>query len=78
MNGPCMCGDPYCGRCGDPGRAAAEAAMESLIEDLHKENLSPDECVIALQVVKAAVRSARGYAQKLVKDAVAEERSFRS
>lgn len=30
MSGPCLCGDPYCGRC-FPG-AAAEAALEGMLE----------------------------------------------
>ena len=32
MIGPCLCGDPYCASCGDPGAAAREAWIERLDE----------------------------------------------
>lgn len=28
MRGPCLCGDPYCPHCGNPGAAVWEAFME--------------------------------------------------
>jgi hypothetical protein len=36
MTGPCLCGDPYCGRCGNPGLAEAEAAEEAIMEEVAK------------------------------------------
>ena len=36
VKGPCLCGDPYCGSCGDPSLADMEAAVDKLMEVLHK------------------------------------------
>lgn len=35
MSGPCMCGDPYCPRCGNPAAARLEEELQALCDDLH-------------------------------------------
>lgn len=42
MIGPCLCGDPYCGRCGNPEAAAFADAVDSAIEVL-SELIETDE-----------------------------------
>lgn len=49
MTGPCMCGDPYCPSCGDPGAAAWEDAMDAFSEWAEKEGLDLSE----LETLKA-------------------------
>ena len=57
MTGPCLCGDPYCGSCGDPGAAALEEFVESLMETM--KDYSIPECEIFVEGGKKAVREAR-------------------
>jgi hypothetical protein len=42
-NGPCLCGDPACGRCGNPEQAAIEAAESGLLDVLAGAGLTVDE-----------------------------------
>ncbi len=37
MAGPCLCGDPYCGNCGDPEAADLEAIELGVIDDIVSE-----------------------------------------
>lgn len=53
MIGPCMCGDPYCPSCGDPGLAKFEAFIEELSEEMSK--LTEDECHVFVAAGRAAV-----------------------
>jgi hypothetical protein len=51
--GPCLCGDPYCGSCGNPGLAALEDAADEINEEVNKAlsvGVRPD---VILAVVKA-------------------------
>jgi hypothetical protein len=57
--GPCMCGDPYCSSCGDPGRAEAEEAETAVIELFAKEKFTPEEYRLASVVAIAAVMAHR-------------------
>jgi len=36
VKGPCLCGDPYCGSCGDPSLAALEESEQALYDKLHE------------------------------------------
>ncbi len=58
-SGPCLCGDPYCSRCGDPTLAAIEAAEESAMKKLADANLTADEYETAVTVGLAAVQMQR-------------------
>lgn len=65
MSEPCLCGDPYCPRCGNPFAAQSEAAEQALMERLAFERLSPDEYAlvgeIGLQAVKAVRAAVAAY-----------------
>lgn len=65
MNGPCLCGDPYCGRC-FPGGAALEAAVEKALEAFDKAGLRAEEYDFAVKVGIEAVKQAREYAKMLI------------
>lgn len=56
MTGPCLCGDPYCGSCGDPSLAQFEAMIDELTEELGK--LSESECALFVKMGRAAVATA--------------------
>ena len=47
MSGPCLCGDPYCPSCGDPGAAAWEALVEHVEATLDAENTLRDSDIEA-------------------------------
>ena len=44
MTGPCLCGDPYCGSCGNPSAAKFEDWMDRFMEKISDKGLSEDEC----------------------------------
>lgn len=62
MSGPCLCGDPYCGRC-FPGGAQIEAAEEQAMEAFSKAGLRAEEYDLAVKVGIEAVKQAREYAK---------------
>lgn len=59
MKGPCLCGDPYCPSCGNPGLAEKEEMEERFLETLDKYNLSKVEYEVVLTVGLAAVEAHR-------------------
>lgn len=79
MIGPCLCGDPYCPSCGNPGLALLEEAESWAMETLSKANLSPDEYKIAVSVGLAAVHHARSHSKatrQQIAEIEAEEKLF--
>lgn len=70
MTGPCLCGDIYCPRCGNPAQAAygdacADAA-DAMIEELNKAELSPEEYRIVTAIGLAAVLETRKAATRAI------------
>lgn len=60
MPGPCLCGDPYCGSCGDPMLAEQEAAVEKLVETLMVDHqLMPDEMEFLVKVIPVLLEEIR-------------------
>ena len=53
MTGPCLCGDPYCGACGDPGLALFEEFIDGLSKKLEKYD--DIECRLFVAAGTAAV-----------------------
>lgn len=56
--GPCLCGDPYCGSCGNPGAAAWADLMDEVMERAEPvlEAALPDgEPVLPLEAREAAL-----------------------
>lgn len=65
MSGPCLCGDPYCPSCGNPGLADWEAAMEAINEEVEaatKAGVRPD---VIIAVVKALREGAERETQEI-------------
>lgn len=44
--GPCLCGDPYCSRCGNPAQAAFADAIEVFCEKLEQYVMDETEMEI--------------------------------
>jgi len=67
MTGPCLCGDPYCPRCGNPERAAAEEAEEKLLDELGDLDMAvcevcsidPEKCSNKAEIEKALAEAPR-------------------
>lgn len=59
MTGPCLCGDPYCPSCGDPGLAEKEAAHEAFAERLWNTDLAAGELDLLFEAGMAAVKAHR-------------------
>lgn len=58
-HGPCLCGDPYCPRCGDPTEARIDEAMDRLIDNIRDINCDADEVMIFSQAGREAVEHYR-------------------
>lgn len=43
MTGPCLCGDPYCPRCGDPAAAILEELANNAADDMLSFVTTPEE-----------------------------------
>lgn len=71
MSGPCLCGDPYCPRCGNPSLAKLEAAQDWAAEQFANADLDENEYKLAVAVGLAAVTASR----ELVANALAGERA---
>jgi len=69
--GPCLCGDPYCPYCGDPGAAAVEEAGIWAMERLAKARLTADEYRIVVRAGLAAVKASRTVTAAVVADRLA-------
>lgn len=67
MFGPCLCGDPYCPRCGDPSREIFEAAYERLCERIEEEKFTSAEFDFFIEVGFAAVMAHRKAVDEMVK-----------
>lgn len=63
--GPCLCGDIYCPRCGNPAQAAYADAVEDMCEELEKLKLSEMELVLFKSVGIEAVKQHRIIASEL-------------
>jgi hypothetical protein len=72
--GPCMCGDPACPSCGNPGYAEAVAAEEWALEQIAEAKLSPDEIRLALRVGIEAVKAHRDTVKAVVDQMEADRR----
>lgn len=59
MVGPCLCGDPACGSCGDPAWEEIEAAQEEALEWMSRARLTAVEYRIVVRVGLVAVKQAR-------------------
>ena len=70
---PCMCGDPYCPRCGNPYLAKIEAAEDGLLDALSEVCQTVEDYEIVKQVGTAAVKAAREYAEKAIKENMSDD-----
>lgn len=68
MIGPCLCGDPCCPSCGDPGACEMEAAYETFWDILEENEISPEELGIFLNVGLSAVLNARELAKEVAQN----------
>lgn len=66
--GPCLCGDPYCPSCGNPGLAKLEAIQDDFMEKLNKLGLAEEEYQLFFDVGEAAVKAARLVTKKVMDD----------
>jgi len=76
MIGPCMCGDPYCPSCGDPGLAKYEQACDDLLAELEAAELTPEEFEVFKTVGLAAVDAHRAGVKAVVSEVQAEHAMY--
>lgn len=67
MPGPCLCGDPYCGSCGNPEEAAFHDAMDVMIDKACSKINSTYEIRIFYLAGLAAVRAHRKAVDEILK-----------
>jgi hypothetical protein len=74
MTGPCLCGDPYCPRCGNPERAAAEEAEERLLDELGELDMAVDEYELLRKIAPNIIEAFREYCNNRVVNAIQNEK----
>jgi len=57
--GPCLCGDPYCPRCGDPERGKCEEAFDDLLDALMEKELTVPEIMMVKAIALVCVEAHR-------------------
>lgn len=74
--GPCLCGDPYCGSCGDPGAVELEAASEGVMDAFGEAKFTVEEYALAGAVAIAAVEAHRKAAKVLLDEQRADHQQY--
>ena len=57
MVGPCLCGDPYCGSCGDPSAAILEEAENELCDLLAQQGASLVHYTILSEMIPTFIKA---------------------
>lgn len=73
MIGPCLCGDPGCASCGQPGMAELEEATEQVCEMMEAAKLDAAEMRLAARVGIVAAFLARRLTAQRIGDARADD-----
>lgn len=73
---PCLCGDPYCGSCGNPSLAVLEEAEEQLMEELHKNGAMLEHYIILTKLVPYLVEAFNVAVDERVQDLIADEANY--
>ena len=74
--GPCLCGDPACHSCGNPGAVAWEAAIENLTDELNALGLDEYELELFKTVGIAALNAHREANKDRQAQIEAEQQAF--
>ena len=74
--GPCLCGDPYCGRCGNPELAKLEAIQDDFMNKLCDLGLTEEEYDLFFRVGLVAVEASRNVTKKVLADYKADQEYF--
>ena len=53
---PCLCGDPYCGSCGNPEHAALEDAEQELCETMHQNSAGLHHYRILIKLIPELIK----------------------
>jgi hypothetical protein len=76
MVGPCLCGDPYCGSCGDPSLAVLEEAEEKLMDVLHVNQATIEHYEILIEVIPKFVEAVNNAIGEAVQDLRADDEEY--
>jgi len=76
MTGPCLCGDPYCGSCGNPALAELEALGEGLLDAMHANNASREHYEILIAVIPEFIKAVDIAISGVVRDVTADDRQY--
>jgi len=72
MSGPCLCGDPYCGSCGNPEMAKYEDWCDSFMEMIDNEQLDEHECLFLQELIPEIISKLR-IVSKAVTDTIQKD-----
>ena len=76
VKGPCLCGDPYCGSCGDPSLLAEEAAIDKLMDTMSNSGATIDHYIILIAIVPALIKAVNNVVDAVVLDRMAGDQEY--
>lgn len=76
MRRPCLCGDPYCGSCGDPSLAQFEAVEEKLMETLVELKASIFHYELLVAILPALVEAIDKIVNDQVRERMADDQMY--
>jgi hypothetical protein len=76
MKGPCLCGDPYCGSCGDPSLLAEEGAIDELIDVMRNNGATIDHYKVLIHLVPKLIAVINEVVNDVVQDRMAGDQQY--
>ncbi len=76
VKGPCLCGDPYCGSCGDPSLLAEEGAIDELIDTMRNNGATIDHYKVLIHLVPRLITVINEVVDDIVRDRMAGDQQY--
>ena len=76
VKGPCLCGDPYCGSCGDPSLLAEEVAIDKLMDTMSNSGATIDHYTILIAIAPVLIKAVNDAVDSVVRDRMAGDQQY--
>jgi hypothetical protein len=76
MVGPCLCGDPYCGSCGDPSLAILEEAEIKLADTMNEHKATIEHYDMVIKLVPILIRVVDEVVNERVKESRVADQEY--
>jgi hypothetical protein len=76
MVGPCLCGDPYCGSCGDPSLVILEEAEIKLADTMNEHKATIEHYDMVIKLVPILIRVVDEVVNERVKESRVADQEY--